>query len=82
MRKENRYCGGKKTFGYDVDDNGFLVPSEKEQEVIRKMQLMRKQGNTYQVISDELTKSTRKKFPISWIYKILKREGTELRLVA
>ena len=82
LRKENRYCGGKKTFGYDVDDNGFLVPSEKEQEVIRKMQLMRKQGNTYQVISDELTKSTRKKFPISWIYKILKREGTELRLVA
>ena len=82
IRKENRYCGGKKTFGYDVDDNGFLVPSEKEQEVIRKMQLMRKQGNTYQVISDELTKSTRKKFPISWIYKILKREGTELRLVA
>jgi hypothetical protein len=82
LRKENRYCGGKKTFGYDVDDNGFLVPSEKEQEVIRKMQLMRKQGKTYQVISDELTKSTRKKFPISWIYKILKREGTELRLVA
>ena len=20
MRKENRYCGGKKTFGYDLDD--------------------------------------------------------------
>ena len=80
MRKENRYCGGKKTFGYDLDDNGFYVPSEKEQEVIRKMQLMRKQGKTYQVISDELSKSTRKKFPVSWIFKIIKREGVELKV--
>ena len=53
---------------------------EKEQEVIRKMQLMRKQGKTYQVISDELSKSTRKKFPVSWIFKILKREGVELKV--
>lgn len=74
MRKENRYCGGKKTFGYDVDENGYLVPLEKEQEVIRKMQLMRSEGKTFQFISDELTKSTRKKFPISWIHKILNRE--------
>lgn len=74
MRKENRYCGGKKTFGYDVDENGYLVPLEKEQEVIRKMQLMRNEGKTFQFISDELTKSTRKKFPISWIHKILNRE--------
>ena len=74
MRKENRYCGGKKTFGYDVDENGYLVPLEKEQEVIRKMQLMRREGKTFQFISDELTKSTRKKFPISWIHKILNRE--------
>ena len=50
MRKENRYCGGKKTFGYDLDDNGFYVPSEKEQEVIRKMQLMRKQGKSSQFL--------------------------------
>ena len=80
MRKENRYCGGKKLFGYDLDNNGFYVPSEKEQEVIRKMQLMRKQGKTYQVISDELSKSTRKKFPVSWIFKIIKREGVELKV--
>ena len=75
MRKENRYCGGKKTFGYDLDDNGFYVPSEKEQEVIRKLQLMRNQGKTYQVFSDELSKSTRKKFPVSWIFKIIKWGG-------
>ena len=47
MRKENRYCGGKKTFGYDVDENGYLVPLEKEQEVIRKMQLMRSEGKLF-----------------------------------
>ena len=78
--KENRYCGGKIQFGFEVDDNGYLVPLEKEQQVIRKMQLMRKQGKTYQVISDELSKSTRKKFPVSWIFKIIKREGAELKV--
>ena len=41
---------------------------------------MRKQGKTYQVISDELSKSIRKKFPVSWIFKIIKREGVELKV--
>ena len=67
-------------FGYDLDNNNYYVPCEKEQQVIRQMQLMRKQGKTYQVISDELSKSTRKKLPVSWIFKIIKREGVELKV--
>ena len=74
MRTENKFSGGKMTFGYDKDENGFFVPIEKEQEVIREMLLMRKQGKSYRNISSQITKSTRKKFPLSWTHKIIQRE--------
>ena len=40
--KEGRFTGGKKLFGYDLDENNYYVPCQKEQQVIRQMQLMRK----------------------------------------
>ena len=47
MIKENKYTGGfRPKFGYDVDDNGYLVPCEKEQSVIRLMKILRKKGNS------------------------------------
>ena len=74
MRTENKFSGGKMTFGYDKDENGFFIPIEKEQEVIREMLLMRKQGKSYRNISSEISKSTRKKFPLSWTHKIIQQE--------
>ena len=77
MIKENKYTGGfRPKFGYDVDENGYLIPCEKEQSIIRLMKLLRKKGNSYQKISKIITKSTRKKFPQSWVFNILKRENT------
>ena len=77
MIKENKYTGGfRPKFGYDVDDNGYLVPCEKEQSVIRFMKILRKKGNSYKSISEKVTKATRKKFPQSWVFNILKREST------
>ena len=73
--KENRFTGGKKKFGYDLDQNNYYVPCEKEQQIIREMQLMRKKGKSYQKVANEITVSTRKKFPVSWVHKILMREG-------
>ena len=72
--KENRFTGGKKKFGYDLDQNNYYVPCEKEQQIIREMQLMRKRGKSYQKVAEEITASTRKKFPVSWVHKILMRE--------
>jgi len=77
MIKENRYTGGfRPKFGYDVDDNGYLVPCEKEQVIIRLMKLLKKKGNSYKKISEVVTKSTKKKFAQSWVFNILKREET------
>ena len=39
--------------------------------------MLRRKGKSYQYIADTITKSTRKKFPQSWVYKILQREGTD-----
>jgi putative DNA-invertase from lambdoid prophage Rac len=82
MRKENRYCGGKIPFGFEVNESGYLIPLEKELKVIKRMRLMRSEGKTFQYISDELTRSTRKKFPISWIHKILNRECIDSMVVS
>ena len=59
-----------------VDDNGYLVPCEKEQSVIRLMKILRKKGNSYKSISEKLTKATRKKLLQFWVFNILKREST------
>ena len=67
-------------YGYDIDDNNNYIPCEKEQQVIRKMQVMKQEGLSYQKISDEITKQTRKKFVVSWVHKILKREGTHVHV--
>tara|TARA_B110000027_G_scaffold130004_1_gene152225 strand:- start:2202 stop:2507 length:306 start_codon:yes stop_codon:yes gene_type:complete len=77
MIKENKFTGGfKPKFGYDVDYNGYLVSCEKEQSVIRLMKILRKKGNSYKSISKKVTKATRKKFPQSWVFNILKRESS------
>ena len=77
MIKENKHTGGfRPKYGYDVDENGYLVPCEKEQSVIRLMKILRKKGNSYKSISEKVTKATRKKFPQSWVFNILKREST------
>jgi len=76
MIRENKYTGGfRPKFGYDVDDNGYLIPCEKEQSIIRQMKLLRDEGKTYKTISEVITKSTKKKFPQSWVFNILKREN-------
>jgi putative DNA-invertase from lambdoid prophage Rac len=75
LKSQGKFFGGKKPFGYDVDQNNYLIPCEKEQQVIRQMQLMRKQGNSYRKVADQITRSTRKTFPVSWVFKILNREG-------
>ena len=49
-------------YSYDVNENGYLVPCEKEQSAIRLMKILRKKGNSYKSISEKVTKTTRKKF--------------------
>jgi len=77
MIKDNKYSGGfRHKYGYDANENGYLVPCEKKQSVIRLMKILRKKGNSYTSICEKITKATCKKFPQSWMFNILKRENT------
>ena len=44
------------------------------------MQFMRTEGIKLQDISDKLTNKHRKKFVVSFVHKILKREGEQIQL--
>ncbi len=46
------------------------------QSVIRLIKILRKKDNSYKIISEKVTKSTRKKFAQSWVFNILKRESS------
>ena len=45
------------------------------QSFIRLIKILRKKDNSYKIISEKVTKSTRKKFAKSWVFNILKRES-------
>ena len=46
------------------------------QSFIRLIKILRKKDNSYKIISEKVTKSTRKKFAQSWVFNILKRESS------
>ena len=46
------------------------------QSFIRLIKILRKKDNSYKIISEVVSKSTRKKFPQSWVFNILKRESS------
>ena len=78
MISQGRYTGGKKKWGYDLNDDGTYRVCEKEMSVIREMQFMRGEGMKLQDIADKLTNKHRKKFMVSWVHKLLNREKIQL----
>jgi len=74
MRKQGKYLGGKVYYGWDLDENKNLIKCEKEQQIINQMKDLRESGLSYQKIAEEITKTTRKKFVKSWVFKLLNRD--------
>tara|TARA_B100000767_G_C19446246_1_gene402068 strand:+ start:21 stop:293 length:273 start_codon:yes stop_codon:yes gene_type:complete len=71
------FLGGFKKYGWDVNNEDKYVVCEKEMSVIRQMKLLKDQDHTYRSISNEISKSTNKKFDCGWVFRILKRERKE-----
>ncbi|MDY8110789.1 hypothetical protein U0C82_16735 [Fulvimarina sp. 2208YS6-2-32] len=56
LRAEGKYLGGRRPFGWDVDESLNLVENPSEQEIIRLMLTMRSNGKSLRAVSDALKK--------------------------
>jgi putative DNA-invertase from lambdoid prophage Rac len=52
QKKQGKYLGGKKPFGYSIDENGSLVSDEEEQKAIVAMVEIRKSGTSLRKIAE------------------------------
>jgi len=55
QRQRGRYLGGRKPFGFSIDDDGCLVVNRIEQNAIAKMKILRSVGGSYRQIAAMIT---------------------------
>ena len=77
-KKERRYLGGALEFGYTKDDNGKLIPNEKEFVILQSMRNLRNQKLGYRIIADEIKKKFGRKIAFQQVHKILNRDHNRL----
>lgn len=72
QRKQGRFLGGSRPFGYMIHSNGRLIENPMEQKVLKKIIAMKQQGKSLRKISDEVSTPMT---PISFktVQRILKR---------
>jgi DNA invertase Pin-like site-specific DNA recombinase len=55
QKKQGRYLGGSRPFGYMIHDNGRLIENPMEQRVLRRIMELKKQGKSLRAISNEVS---------------------------
>jgi DNA invertase Pin-like site-specific DNA recombinase len=66
---QGKTAGGRRPTGWRIDDDGLLVPNEREQRLLARARRLREQGRSWREISDRVG------LPASTVRGILKREG-------
>ena len=72
-REQRKHQGGYLEFGFQKDENGKLVPNEKEFVILQSMFHLRKSGLGYRKISDEIKNKFGKRIYYPQVHKILNR---------
>lgn len=77
QRKQGRYLGGSRPFGYMIHENGRLIENPMEQRVLRKIVDLKKQGKSLRAISSEVSTPI---MPISFktVQRLLQRHSDRL----
>jgi DNA invertase Pin-like site-specific DNA recombinase len=77
QRKQGRYLGGSRPFGYMIHENGRLIENPMEQRVLRKIMDLKKQGKSLRAISNEVSTPA---MPISFktVQRLLQRHADQL----
>ena len=74
QRKQGRYLGGSRPFGYMIHENGRLIENPMEQKVLFRIMELKKQGKSLRTISSEVSTAV---IPISFktVQRLLQRHG-------
>lgn len=77
QRKQGRYLGGSRPFGYTINENGRLVENATEQRVLKQILEMKKQGKSLRAISSAVSTPV---MPISFktVQRLLQRNAEQL----
>jgi len=77
QRKQGRYLGGSRPFGYMIHENGRLIENPMEQRVLRRIFDLKKQGKSLRAISSEVSTPIA---PISFktVQRLLQRHADSL----
>jgi len=72
QRKQGRYLGGSRPFGYMIHENGRLIENPMEQRVLRRIMELKKLGKSLRAISSEVSTPV---MPISFktVQRLLQR---------
>ncbi len=78
QRKQGRYQGGSRPFGYMIHENGRLIENPMEQRVLKKIMELKKQGKSLRAISNEVSTPV---MPISFktVQRLLQRHAEQLQ---
>jgi DNA invertase Pin-like site-specific DNA recombinase len=69
QRRTGQYLGGDRPFGWDIGEEGVLVPKQDEQRALAEMKALRSKGMSYRAIAEHL----RTEFDISISHQGVKR---------
>jgi DNA invertase Pin-like site-specific DNA recombinase len=74
QRKQGRYLGGSRPFGYMIHENGRLIENPMEQKMLRRIMDLKKQGKSLRAISSEVSTPA---MPISFktVQRLLQRHA-------
>lgn len=77
QRKQGRYLGGSRPFGYMIHENGRLIENPMEQRVLKRIMELKKQGKSLRAISSEVSTPV---MPISFktVQRLLQRHADQL----
>ena len=76
QRKQGRYLGGSRPFGYMIHENGRLIENPMEQRVLRRIMELKKLGQSLRAISSEVSTPV---MPISFktVQRLLQRHAQQ-----
>lgn len=77
QRKQGRYLGGSRPFGYMIHENGRLIENPMEQRVLKKIMELKRSGKSLRAISSEVSTPV---MPISFktVQRLLQRHTEQL----